>query len=119
MSNPELTRVQPHDQVVHVLINRRALNDVSSHQLIDEVNSAAAAAPKLPLVLDMLKVEFTPSSVLGALVSLSNSMKLDGRRFILVHVDRRVRGTLAVTRLDKKLEMFETLDDAVASLARA
>lgn len=116
MSNQELTAVQPNDKIVHVLITRRALNDASSHQLIDEVNAAAAAMPRLPLVLDMLKVEFTPSSVLGALVSLSHSMKLDGRRFVLVHVDRRVRGTLSVTRLDKKLEMFETLNDALATI---
>ena len=116
MSGQELTSIEPHQQVVHVLVMRRALSDGSSHQLLDEVNSAAAANPRLPVVLDMLKVEFTPSSVLGALVSLSSGMKLDGRRFILVHVDRRVRGTLSVTRLDKKLEMFETLDDAVASI---
>lgn len=114
--NPSLTKVEPHDQVVLVALIRRALSDSSANQLVDEVNSAAADAPGKPLVLDMLKVEFIPSSVLGALVRIAQSMKLDGRRFVLVRVDRRVRGTLSVTRLDKVLAMHETLDDFLATL---
>ena len=114
--SPSLTSHQPHDQVVLVAITRRALSDSSANQLVDEVNTAAASEPGKPLVLDMLKVEFIPSSVLGALIRIAQSMKLDGRRFLLIRVDRRVRGTLSVTRLDKVLEMHETLDDFLATL---
>lgn len=116
MSGAELTTVNPHDKVVWVQINRRALNDGASAQLVDDVTAASDADPKKPVVLDFKKVEFTPSSVLGALVRISQTFKLDGRRLVLVHVDRRVRGTLSVTRLDKILEVRETIEDAISAM---
>lgn len=116
MSAAELTTVNPHDKVVWVQINRRALNDGASAQLVEDVTSASDADPKKPVILDFKRVEFTPSSVLGALVRISQTFKLDGRRLVLVHVDRRVRGTLSVTRLDKVLEVRETIDDAIAAI---
>lgn len=116
MSAVELTTVNPHDKVVWIQINRRALNDGASTQLVDDVTTASDADPKKPVVLDFKKVEFTPSSVLGALVRISQTFRLDGRRLVLVHVDRRVRGTLSVTRLDKVLEVRETIEDAIAAM---
>jgi anti-anti-sigma factor len=116
MSEARITRIDPHEKVVLVAITRRALSDALAPALIDEVNTAAAENPGKPLVLDFLKVEFIPSSVLGALVRIAQSTRLDGRRFYLIRVDRRVRGTLSVTRLDKVLEVRETVEDVVREL---
>ena len=119
MTESAITTVQATPNVVHIAVTRRALSDSAASGLLAEVTSAADAQPKFPVILDLKKVEFIPSAVLGALVRLSQRLKLEGRRLILVHVDRRVRGTLSVTRLEKVLEVRETLDDALAEVSRA
>lgn len=114
MSDTSITAVQTTAEIIHISVTRRALSDSAATSLVADVTAAMDANPKLPVILDLKKVEFVPSAVLGALVRLSQAMKLDGRRLYLVHVDRRVRGTLSVTRLDKILELKETLADAIA-----
>lgn len=114
MSESAITAVQATPNVVHISVTRRALSDSAASSLLAEVTAAADAQPKCPVILDLKKVEFIPSAVLGALVRLSQTLRLDGRKLILVHVDRRVRGTLSVTRLEKVLEVRETLEDAIA-----
>lgn len=118
MPESAITIVQPTPNVVHIAVARRALSDSAASALVTEVTAAGDAQPGLPIILDLKKVEFVPSAVLGALVRLSQTMRLDGRRLILVHVDRRVRGTLSVTRLEKILELRETLEDAVRELQK-
>src|SRR5262245_44080638 len=112
MTESAITAVQATPNVVHIAVTRRAASG-----LLEEVSAAADAQPKFPVILDLKKVEFIPSAVLGALVRLSQRLKIEGRRLVLVHVDRRVRGTLSVTRLEKVLEVRETLDDALAELS--
>lgn len=119
MSESSITAVQPTPDVVHISVTRRALSDAAATSLVTEVTAAMDNSPRLPVILDLKKVEFVPSAVLGALVRLSQTMKLDGRRLVLVHVDRRVRGTLSVTRLDKILELKETLADAIADCKKS
>jgi anti-anti-sigma regulatory factor len=46
---------------------------------------------------------------------MSKSFKLDGRRLALIGVDRRVRETIGVTRLDRILEIHRTLDDVLGA----
>ncbi|MBI5863917.1 MAG: STAS domain-containing protein [Planctomycetes bacterium] len=113
MTESAITLVHPNTDMVHIAVVRRALNDSAAIGLVAEVTQAADAQPDVPVVLDLKKVEFVPSAVLGALVRLSQSLKLAGRKLILVHVDRRVRGTLSVTRLEKVLDLRETIDDVL------
>ena len=115
MSKEPVTRVEASEEAVLIHIQRRSLDESSTNELVDDVLGAAAEHPGPPIVLDMSQVRFAPSVALGSLVRLSKSFKLDNRRLILVSVDRRTRGAIAVTRLDKVLEIFNTLEDALKS----
>ena len=111
-----VTRVEPHEQVVLVHVERRTLNEEATSALEWEVSAAAAAKPGLPVVLSLKKVTFVPSNALGALVNLRNGLNLEGRPLILIELSRQVRGTIRVTRLDQVLKVYLTLDDALRNL---
>jgi anti-sigma B factor antagonist len=89
------------------------MDEERTKQMQDSLMKAAEAKPKLPVVLDLTKVEFLPSLSIGALVSFMTYFKQLGRRFILVGIQPPIRDMLAITRLDKIFEMFDNVDDAL------
>lgn len=118
MAQTEVVRIEPHEQVVLARVLPRALNEVATAQLEDEVSRAAAGAPGLPVVLDMANVNFVPSVALGAIVNLRKGLRFEGRSLILVNVSRQLRGVINVTRLDQVLDIYNTLDEALARLGQ-
>jgi anti-anti-sigma factor len=110
MPEAHVTEIRPHEQVLLIEIVRRALDESSARQLADEVLTAAAARPNVPVVLDMTHLGFAPSAAIGSLIRLSRSFKLDGRRLVLIGIQARVLGAIKVTRLDAVLEIHDTLD---------
>lgn len=110
MADANVISVVDHEQVNLLVINRRTLDDEATRQLTDEVLTAAAHRPQLPLVLDMSQVKFAPSVALGALVQVSKSLRLDQRRIALVGIHHRIMDTIRVTRLHEILEIHASLD---------
>jgi anti-anti-sigma factor len=115
MPEEPVTEVRPHEQVLHMVVLKRALDEASARQLADDVLTAAAQRPRLPVVLDLSQVRFAPSAALGSLIKLSRSFKLDGRRLALVGIDNRVLGAIRVTHLDAVLEIYDTLEQAAGA----
>ena len=115
MSAQPVTEVQPHDDVVLLVVRKRILDEATTLKLVDEVQVAAAATPGLPIVLDLSRVKFAPSVALGSLVQLSKSFKLDSRRIAVIGVDPRVRESIRVTRLDSVLEIHASLERVIGS----
>ncbi|MFN0137870.1 MAG: STAS domain-containing protein [Phycisphaerae bacterium] len=113
MSDPTIIELVPHEVVTLLQIKKRTLDEPSANRIVDEVQNCASAEPDKPVVLDFAKVEFVPSAALGGLVRLAQGMRLGGTKLILVNVDRRVRGSFTVTRLDKVLDIRQTLEDAI------
>jgi anti-sigma B factor antagonist len=109
--------VQPHEHVTILSVLRRALDTATAATLEVEVTAAVADAPGRPVILDMSKVEFAPSVALGTLLRLAQDLKFFGRRLIVVGLTHKVRGTLQVTRIDKLLEIQNSVDDALTRLA--
>ena len=116
MSDEPVTIVQPHAEVLHMVVRCARLDEDLTRQLRREVAAAAEQARHLPVVLDLTNVDFIPSHALGVLVKFLAEFKNHGQRFLLVGLQRSVRSTLAVTRLDRLFEIFDTLDEAVANL---
>jgi anti-sigma B factor antagonist len=116
MSEPQAVSIQPHAEVVWAIIHHSTLDDATIEQMQADVATAAAQRPKLPVILDMANVSFVPSTGLGALVGLMRSLKKEGRRFILVGLQPDLRTVLAITHLDKLLEIQPGFDDALNRL---
>lgn len=113
---PAVTEVRPHEKVILIAVKKRSLDEESTRRLYDDVLTAAAARPALPVVLDMTFVRFAPSVALGQLVQLSKGLTLDGRRLVLFGIDGRVMDAIRVTQLHQVLEIHETLEQVLATL---
>jgi anti-sigma B factor antagonist len=116
MSEPQAVSIQFHAEVVWAIIHQPTLDEATIQRMQVEVAAAAAQHSALPVILDMSNVSFIPSTGLGALVSLMRSIKKEGRRFILVGLQPEVRTALAVTHLDKLLEIHPRFEDALNRL---
>ena len=88
------------------------LDEQHTSDMQKKVQDVAEQAPELPVILDMSEVHFLPSLSIGALVSLFQDSKQRQQRFILVGLQPEVRQTLAVCRLDKLFEIYETVETA-------
>lgn len=116
MSEPQAVSIQPHAEAVWAIIHPHTLDEAAIQQMQAEVTAAAARQANLPVILDMSNVHFVPSTGLGALVGLMRSLKKESRRFVLVGLQPEVRSVLAVTHLDKLLEIYPRFEDALGRL---
>lgn len=115
MPSEPTAHVQPHDDVLLIVVNRRSLNETSAGELTDIVQTEAAARLGVPIVLDLTQLKFAPSVALGTLVKLCKSFEFDGRRLALIGVDRRVRETMRTTNLDRVLEIHDRVEQVVSA----
>lgn len=86
-------------------------------KLVDEV-SELVEQKKLDLVIDLSKVKWISSTGLGILVSARSRFAKEGGVIKLCHPNDRVLGILQVTRLNLIFDVFETEEEAIASLRK-
>ena len=71
---------------------------------------------KSKIVLDFENVTYCDSSGLGCLASVSVSIRNQGGEVAFVHPSERVKKLLEVTRMNTVFQIFESIDDALASI---
>jgi anti-sigma B factor antagonist len=109
----EAVSIQPHAEAVWAVVQAEKLDESTIDRMQEEIVAAAAQKANLPVILDMSKVGFVASAGLGGLVTLTRTLKKDSRRLILVGLQPEVRSLLALTHLDRLLEIQTTLDEAL------
>jgi anti-sigma B factor antagonist len=116
MSDQDVINIEQRSGVLLASIACERMDEDLTNQMQTEVYAAAAQTRRLPLVLDLSRVEFFPSLSLGALVKILGEFKKHGQRLILVGLQPSLRSALAVTRLDKLFEIYDTVDEATKQL---
>jgi len=71
------------------------------------------------MVLDLGEVTHIDSGGLGTLVSLYTSARRVGGEIKLAHIGNHTKELLQITRLVTLFEIFDTVEDAIASFRRA
>jgi len=69
-----------------------------------------------PVILDLTETQFVDSSGLAAIVFCFKSLALRSD-LVLCGIAPRVRTTLSISNMDRILKIFETVEDAIASLS--
>ena len=118
MSDQDVVTTERDDQMLRAVVQHAQLNEETTREMQEAVLAAAAEDRALPVVLDLSKVEFFPSLSLGALVTVLQDCKGGGQVFALVGVQPAVRGVLAVTRLDKLFEIYDSTEEALARMGK-
>ncbi len=91
------------------------LDAYSEKQFTDFLNPAFSS-PKLPIVLDLTKIDFIDSSGLGAMVHSAKKCKKIKRSFVVVG-NARVLQTIKLVRLEEFLHVSTDLNDAINQIA--
>ena|SRR5688572_17807695 len=68
------------------------------------------------LVLDLSELSFISSMALGELIHLANEVAQYHGRIALAAMQRRVTGVLRLLHFEKRYELYDTVDAAVAAL---
>ncbi len=118
MSEQQVTTIGVRDGIVLVQVEHSRMDEELTRIMQADVLAAAEEARNLPVALDMSKVEFFPSMSLGAVVTLLKKLRAEGQKFVLVGLQPPVREALAITRLDKLFEIYDSCADASACLRR-
>jgi anti-sigma B factor antagonist len=92
--------------------------DSSGVDRIETRFSAAAISPGRPLLLDMAEVSFVSSLGVRLLITTAKAMKQRSVPFVTHVPAGPVREMLTVAGIDTLIPMFETLDEARATILR-
>ncbi len=91
------------------------LDAYSEKQFIEFLDDALSSN-KLPIVLDLTKIDFLDSSGLGAMVHSAKKCKKSKRSFVVVG-NARVIQTIKLVRLEEFLQVKADLSTALNQLA--
>ena len=91
------------------------LDAYSEKQFTDFLNEAFSSN-KLPIVLDLTKIDFIDSSGLGAIVHSAKNCRKVKRSFIVVG-NARVIQTIKLVRLEEFLQVSSDLNTAINQIA--
>ena len=114
MAESSAITIEQRDGVVLVTVGCERMEDKHARSLQAEVEQTAKELSGYPVVVDMSRVEQLASLSIGALVTLWQKFKQDGRRFILVGLNEDIRETLTLCRLDTLFEICESVDKAMS-----
>jgi anti-sigma B factor antagonist len=88
----------------------------------DSIRDAVArlhASGHLHIVLNLAELEYMDSSALGDLVSCNTRATQSGRPLKVAALTRRLKDMLRVTRLMTTFQVYETVEEALASFPPA
>lgn len=109
MPDPAVTIIETLPGIVVVRVQPETIDEASLAALRVETAAAGAAAPNHLVALDLSRVSFLPSLILGGLIQLAQVFKSRKQRLVLVGLQSSVRETLLVTRLDRVFEIQHDL----------
>jgi anti-sigma B factor antagonist len=100
------------DSVLVLSLEGEIMGGADTKPLQDRVYAAIREGCPF-IVLDMKQVDWINSSGLGTLMACLTTLRGSGGDLRLTNVSDRARRPIEITRLDKVLLMFPTLDEAV------
>ena len=116
MSELNESKIETADSHILAEIQCTRLDEEHTQDLQDKVTAAIDAFGELPVIIDMSTVDFMPSLSIGALVAMLQQTKKRDQRLILTSLSETVRQVLAMCRLDKLFEIYDTSETAIQKL---
>jgi anti-anti-sigma factor len=106
--------IEESGQGVVARVSIKLFDDKTMKRMNDMIDQAAAKPGVIYVVLDMSKVQIVPSLGLGALVQMSNKCKARKQRLRIAGLQPQVRQTMAITKLDRILDLVDTVEEGVS-----
>lgn len=108
--------VESIDNAVIARLKVKLLDDQTLRRMDAMVDKAACGRPGVNvIVLDLSHVQIVPSLGLGAILQLTKKYQERNQKVKLVAVQPQVKTTMAITKLDRILDLEETVEAAIMS----
>lgn len=91
--------------------------NLNSMRWLQDTLDERVAAGELTLVFSLRDVTLISSSGLGALIQFSQEFKSHSGRLALAALHQTGKEVMAITKLDMLFQIFDTVDEAVASFS--
>jgi anti-sigma B factor antagonist len=105
------------DRTVLRFVGCDTFDEYNSPDLAERLSALPLAALGEHFLLDLDGVRYVSSTGLGALVDFNRRVRAAGGRFALANAAHAVREVLALTRLDKVLEVLPDEDSSSGRLS--
>ena len=106
-------RVVDHGDIIEVIVEGNVLQENVSYfknRILDLINDG-----KIKIILNMANTDYISSLCLAVLIDAKNRLaNLNGDLKIAI-VNRLVRNLMEITNLVRKIEIYDTIEDAIVS----
>ena len=116
MSNFDVMTFEPLPEALVVSVQAEKLDYMVLDKLDSRITAQATMAGKFNVILDLREVEFIPSMLMSVLVKTLKRLGDQGRKFLLVGMNRHIRASLKLTRIDVLFDLHDSVDAARAAL---
>ncbi len=108
---------------VDLHIVRFTRSDVLDSECIFEVRYLLGRLVKtqgcMRVLLDMSQVTLVSAGALGIIIALNNALRPRGGELLIANISRETTEVLEITKLNRVLRIFPTMEDALAKLDHA
>jgi anti-anti-sigma factor len=115
MAQPPATTIEQLTDAVVVRVQHTDMTEAHITEVQADITKAGTDQ-SLPVILDIAKVKYIPSLALGLFVRMANTFRARQQRFILASPQPTVRQVLAITRLDRAMEIQESVESALKAI---
>ncbi len=116
MSDFEEMTFETFPEALVVGVQSERLDYMVLDKLERRITAQATMADKFNVILDLGKVQFIPSMLMSTLVKTLRSLGDQGRKFLLVGMNRHIRASFKLTRIDVLFDLHDSVDAARAAL---
>ena len=99
-----------------------ALAERLDYMIVDtlqrRISAQATMAGKFNIILDFGQVGHIPSVIMSVLVNTLRGLQEEGRKLVLVGMNRHMRAAFKLTRMDTLFDVFDTCEDALEALCQ-
>ncbi|MCK4340690.1 MAG: STAS domain-containing protein [Phycisphaerae bacterium] len=99
--------------------DRKILEELSIHEIGEELRTLAESEPKIKLLLDFENVDHLASAALGMLITLHKKVQEQNGALKLSNINRQIFQVFKITRLNRVFDIHDTADKALASFEQA
>jgi anti-anti-sigma factor len=111
-SGPTAVTIEKTANAIIARIQVKMLGD-NDLKLLSRLIDESSAEPGINIVvIDLSRVQMLPSLGLGTLVQISNKCKVRQQRMKLAALSPQIRQVFTITRLDRVLELIDTVEAA-------
>lgn len=105
------------DVAVVAFADRKILEELSIHEIGEELRTLVESQPKAQVLLDFSNVDHLASAALGMLITLHKKVQTQSGALKLANINKQIYQVFKITRLNKVFDIHDTAEQALEAFA--